>query len=82
MMDKGLMVDKIKGTIYGQAVGDALGLATEGMTDEDMAWKYPNGITMSSPKASRFFFDVRREITVQPSIAMGVSVIVSSVKKL
>jgi len=38
------IVDKIKGTIYGQAIGDALGLGTEGMTDEDMAWKYPNGI--------------------------------------
>ena len=36
--------DKLKGTIYGQAIGDALGLGTEGMTDEDMAWKYPNGI--------------------------------------
>lgn len=33
-------LDKIKGTIYGQAIGDALGLGTEGMTDEDMAWKY------------------------------------------
>ena len=39
-----MSVDKIKGTIYGQAIGDALGLGTEGMTDEDMAWKYPNGI--------------------------------------
>ena len=38
-------LDKVKGTIYGQAIGDALGLGTEGMTDEDMAWKYPNGIT-------------------------------------
>ena len=38
-------IDKVKGTIYGQAIGDALGLGTEGMTDEDMAWKYPNGIT-------------------------------------
>ena len=37
-------IDKIKGTIYGQAIGDALGLGTEGMTNEDMAWKYPNGI--------------------------------------
>jgi len=38
-------LDKVKGTIYGQAIGDALGLGTEGMTDEDMTWKYPNGIT-------------------------------------
>ena len=37
-------LDKIKGTIYSQAIGDALGLGTEGMTDEDMAWKYPNGL--------------------------------------
>ena len=36
--------DRFKGTIYGQAIGDALGLGTEVMTDEDMAWKYPNGI--------------------------------------
>lgn len=39
------LFDKVKGTIYGQAIGDALGLGTEGMTYEDMAWKYPNGIT-------------------------------------
>ena len=39
------LVDRIKGTIYGQAIGDALGLGTEGMTDEEMALKYPNGIT-------------------------------------
>ena len=38
------LLDRLKGTIYGQAIGDALGLGTEGMTDEDMAWKYPNGI--------------------------------------
>jgi ADP-ribosylglycohydrolase len=39
------LTNRLKGTIYGQAVGDALGLGTEGMTDEDMAWKYPNGIS-------------------------------------
>ena len=39
------LVDRIKGTIYGQAIGDALGLGTEGMTDEEMALNYPNGIT-------------------------------------
>lgn len=38
------LFDRLKGTIYGQAIGDALGLGTEGMTDEDMAWKYPQGI--------------------------------------
>ena len=36
--------DRFKGCIYGQAIGDALGLGTEGMTDENMAWKYPNGL--------------------------------------
>ena len=36
--------NRFKGALYGQAIGDALGLGTEGMTDEDMAWKYPNGI--------------------------------------
>lgn len=39
------IIDKLKGTIYGQAIGDALGLGTEGMTDEDIAWKYPNGFS-------------------------------------
>ena len=37
-------IDRFKGCLYGQAIGDALGLGTEGMTDEDMAWKYPNGL--------------------------------------
>lgn len=37
--------DKLKGTIFGQAIGDALGLATEGMTDEEIAKKYPHGIS-------------------------------------
>ena len=39
------VLNKLKGAIYGQAIGDALGLGTEGMNDEDMAWKYRNGIT-------------------------------------
>ena len=39
------LLDRIKGTIYGQAIGDALGLGTEGMDVYDMAWKYPNGFT-------------------------------------
>lgn len=36
--------DRLKGCIYGQAIGDALGLGSEGMTDEDMACYYPNGL--------------------------------------
>ncbi len=38
------ITDRFKGCLYGQAIGDALGLGTEGMTDEDMAWKYPDGL--------------------------------------
>lgn len=38
------LYDRFKGCLYGQAIGDALGLGTEGMTDEDMAWKYPHGL--------------------------------------
>ncbi len=34
-----LFIDKVKGTIYGQAIGDALGFGTEFMSDEDMVWK-------------------------------------------
>ena len=48
-----IIKDKIKGVIYGQAIGDALGLCTEGMTDEDMAWKYPNGIRHYSTGTAR-----------------------------
>ena len=39
-------IDRFKGCLYGQAIGDALGLGTEGMTDEDMAWKYPHGLQL------------------------------------
>lgn len=43
-MDKEQIYNRFKGCIYGQAIGDALGLGTEGMTDEDMTWKYPHGL--------------------------------------
>lgn len=43
-MDTTQIFDRFKGCLYGQAIGDALGLGTEGMTDEDMAWKYPHGL--------------------------------------
>lgn len=38
------LYDRFKGCLYGQAIGDALGLGTEGMTDEDIAWRYPHGL--------------------------------------
>lgn len=43
-MDTTQIFDRFKGSLYGQAIGDALGLGTEGMTDEDLAWKYPHGL--------------------------------------
>ena len=42
------LFDRLKGTIYGQAIGDALGLGTEGMIGEGMAWKYHHGIKHDS----------------------------------
>lgn len=42
--DSTSLMDRFRGCIYGQAIGDALGVGTEGMTDEDMAWKYPHGL--------------------------------------
>ena len=37
-------VNRIKGTIYGQAIGNALGLGTEFMDSAEMAQKYPKGL--------------------------------------
>jgi ADP-ribosylglycohydrolase len=37
--------DRFIGTLFGQAVGDALGLGTEFMSRQDVAWHYPKGLT-------------------------------------
>lgn len=36
--------NRIYGTLFGQAIGDALGLAAEGMSCEQIAAAYPNGV--------------------------------------
>ncbi len=40
--------DKMLGCLYGQAIGDALGFASEAMTKEDVKAVYPNGISKYS----------------------------------
>lgn len=41
---KGETLDRFKGCIYGQAIGDALGLGTEDMTVKEITRKYPHGL--------------------------------------
>jgi ADP-ribosylglycohydrolase len=38
------LIDKIKGVIFGQAIGDAVGLSTELMIKEQIQIFYPNGV--------------------------------------
>ncbi|ORX48278.1 ADP-ribosylglycohydrolase [Hesseltinella vesiculosa] len=41
--EKTVIIDKVKGLIFGAVIGDSLGLATEGMTHEEVARIYGNG---------------------------------------
>ncbi|KAI8374568.1 ADP-ribosylation/Crystallin J1 [Radiomyces spectabilis] len=42
-LDKSIIIDKIKGLIFGAILGDSLGIATEGMTREEIAGFYDQG---------------------------------------
>ena len=43
-MNEEFINDRFLGTIFGQAVGDALGLSTEFMSKQEVDRFYPNGI--------------------------------------
>jgi ADP-ribosylglycohydrolase len=43
-LSKAEITDKIKGTLFGHAIGDAIGLSTEFMTKVQVAYYYPNGV--------------------------------------
>ena len=45
MHNSTIIQNNIKGLVFGQAIGDALGLATEFMTKQEIQTSYPNGIT-------------------------------------
>lgn len=44
-MDEKGVRERMLGCLYGQAIGDALGFASEAMSKQDMKKFYPNGIS-------------------------------------
>ena len=60
-------IDRFRGCLYGQAIGDALGLGTEFMIDEDIAWN----ILMDYNTMSRY---TRTDIGSDGKLAIGLMI--------
>lgn len=44
-MEKDILRDRMAGCLYGQAVGDALGLGTEFLSKDEISKYYPQGLS-------------------------------------
>jgi|GEM_PF-1387924 len=52
-----IIIDKIRGALFGQAIGDALGFGTEFVSKKDISFIYPEGLTDYSQ--IRFFSRIK-----------------------
>ena len=59
MADPQLLADRIRGLVFGNALGDAVGLATEFLSQAEVAQYYPNADHVFRPSA-RFHPDIHR----------------------
>ena len=55
--------DKIVGCLYGQAVGDALGLGTEFMSKDEVKRNYPNGLSEYSQIVQDYHSTIEKDGT-------------------
>ena len=46
LIDSDEVKDRMKDVIFGQAIGDALGLGSEFMSRDEVLANYPNGLTL------------------------------------